>query len=50
MGDPRVWRDRGAWFRSMLDVARREQADFLAQDCMALEQNLIANQEKVAKK
>jgi hypothetical protein len=33
------------WFRSMLDVARREQADFLAQDCMALEQQMLEREE-----
>jgi hypothetical protein len=29
----------------MLDVARREQADFLAQDCMALEQQMLEREE-----
>ncbi len=34
---------RYPWFASMLARAREEQADFLAQDTIALEQNLLAD-------
>jgi terminase small subunit-like protein len=39
------YRDRHPWFREMLDSARGEQCDTLAQDCMNLEQDLLKRQD-----
>jgi hypothetical protein len=37
--------DRHQWFRNIIQAARVAQADYLAQDCMALEQEMLKREE-----